>query len=215
MPVMFRTGRTGAIGPVRHLRPMVQRTMAADERGELMKRYAEGDADVFERLYRSMEPRLYRYCLHLGGGRPEADDLFQETFLRVHRARGTFTGGDPLYWAFAIARSIHRDRVRYRRRRAEGLGWVCDAAEQHDGIAGEDPETAARCRDLADVVGVELQRMSEKNRSAYVLIREEGLSVRAAAAILGTTTDTVKKRAHRAYMHLRTALKSAGWTAFT
>jgi RNA polymerase sigma-70 factor, ECF subfamily len=196
----------------RRRRPIVHGTVAAAELGELMKRYADGDADVFERLYRSMESQLYRYCLHLGGGRPEADDLFQETFLRVHRARGTFAGGNPLCWAFAIARSVKHDRMRHRRSRAEELGRVRDAVEAHVGVAAGDPESAARGRDLVAVVAVVLERISERNRSAYVLIQQQGLSIKAAAAILGTTTDTVKQRAHRACIQLRAALEAAGWT---
>jgi RNA polymerase sigma-70 factor, ECF subfamily len=54
--------------------------------------------------------------------------------------------------------------------------------------------------------------MSEKNRVAYVLVKEEGLSIKEAAAVLGTTAAVVRQRAHRAYMQLRTALSAAGWT---
>ena len=53
--------------------------------------------------------------------------------------------------------------------------------------------------------------MSEKNRLAYFLLREEGLSVKEAAAVLGTTPDVVKQRAHRAYEQLRNAVHAAGW----
>jgi RNA polymerase sigma-70 factor (ECF subfamily) len=53
--------------------------------------------------------------------------------------------------------------------------------------------------------------MSEKNRVAYVLLKEEGLSVREAAAVLGATTAVVRQRAHRAYIQLRSALSAAGW----
>ena len=53
--------------------------------------------------------------------------------------------------------------------------------------------------------------MSEKNRVAYVLLQEEGLSIKEAAAVLGTAPDVVKQRAHRAYARLRTAVGAAGW----
>ena len=53
--------------------------------------------------------------------------------------------------------------------------------------------------------------MSEKNRVAYILLREEELSVKEAAAVLGTTADVVKQRAHRAYEQLRSAIGAAGW----
>ena len=62
---------------------------------------------------------------------------------------------------------------------------------------------------LLDVVVAELRKMSEKNRSAYVLMREEGLSAADAAAVLGTTEEAVKQRAHRADRQIRSALSAA------
>jgi DNA-directed RNA polymerase specialized sigma24 family protein len=80
---------------------------------------------------------------------------------------------------------------------------------QADGA--EAPEAEVAAKDLLDVVTLELSRMSEKNRTAYVLLKEEGLSAKDAAALLGTTADVVKQRAHRAYEQLRSALGEAGW----
>jgi RNA polymerase sigma-70 factor (ECF subfamily) len=71
----------------------------ADQLSELMQRYARGEDSVFEALYRLMAPRLYRFCLRLAAGKAEADDLLQETLLRVHRARATYlAGSNPLPW---------------------------------------------------------------------------------------------------------------------
>src|SRR5215470_6444688 len=105
--------------------------------GELMRRYAQGDEQVFGELYRSMSPRLYRFCLRLVARKHEADDVFQETFLRMHRARATFIpGANALHWMFAIARSVYLDRLRYRRRHPEDVGSAGDAA-LHDGLSDE------------------------------------------------------------------------------
>jgi RNA polymerase sigma-70 factor (ECF subfamily) len=191
-------------------------TQDIDRAGELMQRYARGEDDAFTDLYTLMAPRLYRFCLRLATRKPEADDVFQETFLKLHRARATYLSGtNPLHWAFAIARSVHLDRLRYRRRRPEQLGPAYDAAAEvfvaADGRS--DPETDVRAGDLADVVTRELQAMSEKNRTAYILLREEEMSVQEAADVLGTTTAVVKQRAHRAYEQLRTPVGAAGWHA--
>jgi RNA polymerase sigma-70 factor, ECF subfamily len=186
----------------------------ADQLNELMQRYAKGEDGVFEELYRLIAPGLYRFCLRLTTRQPEADDAFQETLLRIHRARATYLkGANTMHWAFAIARSVYLDRLRYRRRRPEDLGSANDAAEQERLYADDrdSPEAAARARDLLGVLARELSRMSEKNRVAYVLLKEEGLSVREAAAVLGTTAPVVRQRAHRAYEQLRTALGAAGW----
>jgi len=185
-----------------------------EQLSELMQRYARGDDGVFDEIYRLMAPRLYRFCLRLSAGTSEADDLIQETMLRLHRARATYqAGSNALHWAFAISRAVHVDRLRYWRRRPEDLGSANDAAE-HDRLPTDDrrsPEADALARDLVRVVTTEIGRMSEKNRVAYVLLKEEGLSVKDAAAILGTTAPVVRQRAHRAYEQLRTALGAAGW----
>lgn len=183
-----------------------------DPLSELMQRYAEGDDKVFEQLYESLSPHLYRFCKRLTKQPSEADDVFQDTFLRLHRARATYlSGANVLHWAFAIARSAYLDRLRYWRRRPETLGSANDTAEDELLRADEQygPEAQAQAHDLLQVVATELDKMSEKNRHAYILLREEGLSVKEAAAVLGTTTTVVKQRAHRAYEQLRTALLAA------
>jgi RNA polymerase sigma-70 factor, ECF subfamily len=189
----------------------------ADHLSELMQRYARGEDGVFEKLYRLMAPRLYRFCLRLATHQSEADDYFQETLLRIHRARSTYlAGSNALHWAFAISRSVYLDRLRYRRRRPEDLGSTADAADQVQLHADDrySPEAAIRARDVQEVLTLELRRMSEKNRVAYVLLKEEGLSVKEAAAVLGATAAVVRQRAHRAYMQLRSALSAAGWEEY-
>jgi RNA polymerase sigma-70 factor (ECF subfamily) len=185
-----------------------------DRLSELMRRYGKGEDRVFDALYEMMAPRLHRFCSRLAIAKVETDDLFQETFLRVHRARATYmAGGNALHWAFAIARSVYRDRLRYRRRRPEELGSTDDVTQDDRLPAGDSqhPEAELMAFALEETIGAELKKMSEKNRVAYVLIREEGLTVREAAATLGTTADVVKKRAHRAYEQLRSAIGAAGW----
>ena len=73
------------------------------------------------------------------------------------------------------------------------------------------PEAEVRALHLEEVITLELEKMSEKNRVAYVLSREEELSVQEAADVLGTTPAVIKQRAHRAYEHLRVATGAAGW----
>jgi RNA polymerase sigma-70 factor (ECF subfamily) len=93
------------------------------------------------------------------------------------------------------------------------LGFANDVRED-DGLLAEDnqrPEAEMMLEALLQIVRLELGKMSEKKRVAYVLIREEGLTVKEAAAMLGTTADVVKKRAHRAYQQVRNAVDAAGW----
>lgn len=179
----------------------------------LMARYGAGDDEAFDALYPRISGRMYAFCLRLTRRRGEADDLFQETFLKLHRSRATYQPrAAALHWVFAIVRSVHLDRLRSRRRRPEAV------VETDEGLATftslEDaegsPEDLARAKQLMTVVDRVLRELPESQRAAYVLIREEGLSVADAAAVLGGTATAVKLRAFRAYEAIRAALLAAG-----
>ncbi|HVY46222.1 MAG TPA: sigma factor, partial [Minicystis sp.] len=88
-----------------------------------MDRYAEGDAHAFSALHQGLYPRLHAYLTRMSGSPTLADDLVQETFLRMHRARASFVaGGAVIPWAYAIARNVHIDHTRAAKlRRTERL----------------------------------------------------------------------------------------------
>jgi RNA polymerase sigma-70 factor (ECF subfamily) len=116
-----------------------------------------------------------------------------------------------LHWAFAIVRSTHLDRLRKRARRPETLVASTDEVLEAILESAGSPESQLHAETLARIVEQELQRMSEKNRSAYILLKIEGLTASEAAAVLGITAEAVKQRAFRAYETLRVALSQAGW----
>jgi RNA polymerase sigma-70 factor (ECF subfamily) len=175
-----------------------------------MERYARGEDQAFSELYDALAPRLRRYLLRASGDPGRADDLLQQTMLQIHRARGRFiAGAEVLPWAFAIARRLLIDSLRRRRneRRTISLetggrdaGPVEAAAVQHGADELLDGQRLARALEA------ELARLPESHRLAFELVRNEGLSIREAAEVLGATPTAVKLRAHRAYAALRVAL---------
>jgi RNA polymerase sigma-70 factor (ECF subfamily) len=181
-----------------------------------MTRYAAGDDAAFDTLYRLLSPRLYAFCLRLTRRRSEADDLFQETFLKIHRSRATFVPrASAVHWAFAVARSVHLDRLRYRKRRPESVAETEEGLSTFTSVTSNEgsPEEHARARELMQVVDGVLRELPENQRAAYVLLREEGMSVSEASAVLGATATAVKLRAFRAYEAIRAALRAKGITA--
>ena len=171
-----------------------------------MDRYACGDAVVFPLIHRALYPRLLAFLTRISGSATVADDLVQETFLRMHRARSTFVqGGALLPWVYAIARNVHIDHARSAKLRS---------TERLPSDPGPDPayahapsaESAAIAAETARAVERVLARIPPAQRDAFVLIRYEGLSVQDAAAVLGTTVTAVKLRAFRAYEALRAEL---------
>ena len=181
-----------------------------DRANAAMERYARGEEQAFSELYDLLAPRLRRYLLRASRDPGSADDLLQQTMLQIHRARGRFiVGAEVLPWAFAIARHLFLDSVRRRKKERRNIsletggfeaGPVEAAAEQY----GADELIDSGRLFLA--LQAELERLPESHRAAFELIKNQGLSIREAAEVLGATPTAVKLRAHRAYVALRAAL---------
>jgi RNA polymerase sigma-70 factor (ECF subfamily) len=172
-----------------------------------MSRYADGDDAAFAEVFSGLAPRIQAFLCRLCGSPDLAHDFTQETFLRVHRARGSFAPGHAVVpWAYAIARNCFLSHARSSRTKAARSS--VDIAD-HEIATGPDAsaEASVLARESAEIVKRELARMSVVNREAFILLRFEGLSVAAAAQVLGTTEGAVKLRAFRAYEALRAALK--------
>jgi RNA polymerase sigma-70 factor (ECF subfamily) len=174
-----------------------------------MDRYASGDAAAFGSVHRALYPRLFAFLTRMTGSSAAADDLVQETFLRMHRARSTFSkGAAVLPWAYAIARNVHLDFARSQKyRRTERL--PSDPGAEPAAGRGADVESAAIASEAARAVERVLARIAPAQRDAFILLRYEGLSVEEAAAVLGATPSAVKLRAFRAYEALRAELAEA------
>ncbi len=173
-----------------------------------MDRHADGDAAAFAEVYDALAPRLKGYFGRRGLDASGVDDLVQQTLLQMHCARQSFVrGADVVPWAFAIARRLHVDG--YRRghfERLEPAGALGESALDARPSAEAPPDEVASAQELAQLAEAELGRLPPLQREAWRLVREDGLSVEQAAAVLGTTATAVKLRAHRAYSAMRAAL---------
>ena len=177
-----------------------------------MDRYAEGDDSAFGEVYDRLASRLYGFFVRHTGDTARAEDLVQQTLLQMHAARLSFArGSDPVPWAFAIARRLLIDSRRRTRKEILFETAADDAAAlDHKTERFAMPEALAISRQDAERANDELERMPESHRTAYLLVRHEGLSVAQAAAVVGTTPTALKLRAHRAYEALRGALAREG-----
>jgi RNA polymerase sigma-70 factor (ECF subfamily) len=168
-----------------------------------MERYAAGDDAAFSQLYDALAPRLHAFLQRQTRDQSRADDLLQQTMLQIHCARGRFLrGADVMPWAFAIARRLLIDS--FRRRKHEVASGSDPAADATAPTAPTD-ERLHSLRMVRDVER-ELARLPESQRLAFELVKKDGLSMREAAQVLGTTVTAIKLRAHRAYVALRAAL---------
>jgi RNA polymerase sigma-70 factor (ECF subfamily) len=168
-----------------------------------MARYAAGDEAAFAEVYDALAPRLYAFLTRQTRDRARAEDLVQQTFLQMHRARGRFIeGAEVTPWAFAIARRLFIDGLR--RRKYEKVGDEAEGME----LASDGPtaDELVEAQELATKMRAEIARLPETQRVAFELVKQEGLSLAEAAQVLGTTVAAVKLRAHRAYEALRAVL---------
>lgn len=178
---------------------------AANRLDRAMDRYADGDDGAFTELFVGLGPRLRGFLRRMSGSADVADDLLQETFLRLHAARGAFARGRPvLPWAYAIARNCYISQARSARVRLEQAATGEAALEKAAGAGTQEQDGIAR--QMAEAVDRALQGMTAARREAFVMLRYEGLSVTMAAQIAGVSEGALKIRAFHAYEIIRAAL---------
>jgi RNA polymerase sigma-70 factor (ECF subfamily) len=169
-----------------------------------MDRYADGDDAAFDEVYDFLAPRLYGFLVRQTREPAAAEDLLQQTMLKLHATRASFLeAADVLPWAFAIARRLFIDG--YRRRKREIAHREAQALEEAGTAGGADDLLEAKRAILE--LDRQLALLPEGQRVVFELMTREGLSHREVAQILGTTTNAVKLRAHRAHTALRIAMK--------
>lgn len=178
-----------------------------------MERYASGDEAAFADVYDAIAPRLLGILRKATRDPSAAEDLMQQTLLHMHRARGSFIPGAPVMpWACAIARRLVIDSAR--RRRIE-RSLFSDTAADDDRMTYDTTSVTPAADDLLHTrrlawrIQQRIDALPELQRTAYRLLRQEGLSLKRAAEVLGTSVTAVKLRAHRASVALRAVLREA------
>lgn len=172
-----------------------------------MAAYASGDGRAFARLFALLAPSVHAFFFRSFRDTFVADELMQSTFLKIHRARGTYRTGLPLRpWVFTIASHVRRDELRRRYRVKEDCDEdrLAKAEEQQAMDRARENEGAAS--DTAAAVHDALDRLPETQRIVLQLHRFEGMTFGEIAKILGTSEVAVRGRAFRAYEQLRKEL---------
>jgi RNA polymerase sigma-70 factor (ECF subfamily) len=184
---------------------------------ELLADFQQGDAGAFERLLRRHRAPLYTFLLRMLGDRERAEDLAQETFLRVVKGakdwepRARFQS-----WMYAIARNLCTDRARRDRfRKAESLDAEPaegTSASILDAVAdpGPLPDRAAESERLRPLLERALLSLPPEQREVFLLREQAGVPFKEIAELLGANENTVKSRMRYALEGLRKALASAG-----
>ncbi|MCL2803589.1 MAG: sigma-70 family RNA polymerase sigma factor [Micrococcales bacterium] len=153
---------------------------------------APGNLDT---LITTHSPRIYRHAYHLTGNRFDAEDLTQETFVRVITALDAKGAGSLEGWMHRITTNLFLDQARRRARlRFESLGEAEELLED----PASDPLDIYVSRHLDAAVSTALAALPEQFRQPFVLRAIEGCSYEEIAQILGLKLGTVRSRIHRA-----------------
>ncbi|MCU0304255.1 MAG: RNA polymerase sigma factor [Thermoanaerobaculales bacterium] len=183
--------------------------MAADHRdGEheliaLMVAYQKGDMEAFTGLYDALERPLIRYLWTFVRNQTVAEDLLQDTFLQLHRARRTYTPPRPVRpWVYAITRHVALMHLRSQRRRKEVL--------PEDGLPDIPvPPEIERLADRATLMRL-LGGLPREASEVLILHHLLGVSFEEIGEIMGVAPGTAKVRAHRALKKLRESVGGEG-----
>ena len=160
-------------------------------------------APSWEQVVRDHSARVYRLAYRLSGNQQDAEDLTQETFVRVFRSLADFSPGTFEGWLHRITTNLFLDMVRRRQRiRFDALP---EDTERLPGTAPS-PEQVYADTHLDPQVQAALDALSPEFRVAVVLCDIEGLTYEEIAGILGAKLGTVRSRIHRGRAMLRAAL---------
>ncbi|MGB5102074.1 MAG: sigma-70 family RNA polymerase sigma factor [Steroidobacteraceae bacterium] len=189
----------------------------ADEGDEaLMLAYARGDAVSFERLYERHKGPTYRYLLRHTSDRASTDELHQDVWMRVVKARASYTPAARFTtWLYTLAR--HRLVDHWRSRRVAYVSLLdeetdCDVDDDGEAgssafAAGDDPLAATMNAQSGQRLLAALADVPGPQRDAFLLHVEAGLSLHEIASLVGVPAETIKSRLRYAYRRLRAALE--------
>ena len=184
-------------------------TESRDE--ELMLAYAAGDAAAFDALYARHKGGVYRYVLRHCGHSGIADELFQDVWMNVIRARATYVPSAKLTtWLYRIAHHRLIDHWR-----ASGQAEFVTAGPEDEGddpldaipaAQADEPEARANTREASERLKTAFAALPAAQREAFLLHQEGGLELAEIAALTGAGIETVKSRIRYAVTKLRTEL---------
>ncbi len=184
---------------------------AAQSDEDLMLAYAAGDATAFDALYARHKGGVYRYLLRQCRQSSVADELFQDVWTNLIRARASYAPTAKFTtWLYRLAHNRLIDHYR-----ASGhLTLISMDDEAHeDAVAGipaarsDEPQPRAENRELGERLLAALATLPPAQREAFLLQQEGGLSLAEIAELTGVGAETVKSRLRYAVAKLRVELR--------
>ena len=197
----------------------VRGRMAAQERRiddtMLIREAQRGNRAAFEELVRHYDHAVLRLALHLTGTEQDAQDVYQDAFLKAYKNIGNFRFECSFYtWIYRIVTNLCLDHLRKKNVRKEDAPVAKDASggeydlldQVPDVRAGANPERDLLRRQLGARIAGALEKLTPRERMVFELKHYHGLKLRTVGEILQTTEETAKNTLFRATQKLRGAL---------
>lgn len=177
---------------------------------ELIERFQKGDIRAFEQIVQRYKDQLLNFVFRFLGNQEQAEDILQETFLRVYRNRHAYRRVAKFStWIYTIAGNLARTELRKRKRRRffsiSDMGVEDKDFEVSDEVFN--PETYVDTVLHDDVIQQEINKLSPKFREVIILRDIQELSYEEISKILRIPIGTVKSRVNRARLRLQAQLK--------
>ncbi len=200
--------------------PQIRGQMAGQDRSRiddmlLVREAQRGNRAAFEELVRHYDQAVLRLAMHLTGSEHEAQDIYQEAFLKAYKSVGSFRFECSFYtWIYRIVTNLCLDHLRKRQVRKEDAPVATDSSgEQYDVLdqvadvrAGANPERDLMRRELGGRINRALEKLTPRERMVFELKHYHGLKLRTVGDVLNTTEETAKNTLFRATQKLRGAL---------
>lgn len=185
------------------MQSLPERASSGTTDAERMVALRRGDLGAYEQLIEKYKDVVYSYLARLVGDRAWAEDLCQETFLRVYRNRDEYTERHQFKaWLYRIARNLALDFLRRERRRPT---VALPPGPVH---VGPGPAEETRARELEGAIERAIGQLPVKFRNVLVLCALEGMSYEEAAEIEGCPAKTISSRLSRARRRFADSLEA-------
>ncbi|MGQ9607296.1 MAG: RNA polymerase sigma factor [Thermogutta sp.] len=194
----------------------IQRSALRDPDVRLMLEVRSGNAAAFEELVQRYQARVLAVLEHLVGNRHQAEDLAQEVFLRIYRARNTYQPNAKFAtWLFKIVNNLALNQLRNRSRRREmSTDFRPDGSQFHEVFAdavqvssGQMPARRLDKLEMRDIIRLALESLNERQRMAILLCKFEGMSYADIALAMDMSPKAVKSLLSRARVRLKDILE--------
>jgi RNA polymerase sigma-70 factor (ECF subfamily) len=193
---------------------MAEQSTRADD-AVLIREAQRGDRAAFEQLVRHYDRSVLRLALHLTGSESDAQDIYQEAFLKAYRSLGSFRFECSFYtWIYRIVSNLCLDHLRKRKVRKEDCPIAADAEGEEFDVLGQvaderpaaNPERDLLRREMGRRIRHSLEKLSPRERIVFELKHYHGLKLRTVGEMLSTTEETAKNTLFRATQKMRAAL---------